>query len=847
MTPAGASAPGVAPTGAGQPASARDRSGTDHALEVLSFQRVLVAVARRAGSIPGKERILSLRPSSHRPSLEAELARVAAADEFLGSRPQWSPPPCPDARRGLRRLQTAGALLDGEDLLQAGRLLQSARLLRESLDQGADVPLIREVLRHLLAVPSLESELLGALEDDGSFRDGASPELTRIRRRLRGLHGALVKELNRFVASLPERWVVPDASVSIRDGRYVVPLRREARGEVGGVVHGESATGATLFVEPPVALQRMAELSELERAEEREVRRLLAHFTQLLAGRQEELSASQEAQIRFDTLQARARMAREWDGHSPEFLPDGPSPLRIVAGRHPLLVLQEEEVVPFNLELDVHERAMVVSGPNTGGKTVLLTAVGLLSALAQAGVVPPVGPGTRLPIFRDFFVDMGDEQSIQRSLSTFSAHLMNARTILDGAGPGSLVLLDEAGTGTDPAEGAALARALVEELVARGSRVILTSHLGALKRMDEEGSGVVNASFQFDSQRIRPTYELVKGRPGRSYGLLMAQRLGLPHELLQRAREVLGETEVQVEELLSRLEIRERDIQGLETRTRRDQEAVARLRDELENRQAAIRQRERELEKSGRTEARKYLLDARARVEEVIHGIQSEAGESAALGSETIKEARRAVEDEASRQQEATPGSDAAETPVGSRSGKALALRPGARVRFGAEGTLGRVAELRDGRVAVEVGGLRLQLPESDVEVVPHGGGGSGHPDGGPARADGSPGRASKYSGQAGESPRKPAAGGWQGPQTDPSSEVDFRGLRVEELEVELPRALDGAVVGGLHLLTIIHGKGTGALRGRVAELLREDPRVADARPGAPAEGGTGVTVVTLR
>ncbi|MEX2528434.1 MAG: Smr/MutS family protein [Gemmatimonadota bacterium] len=799
----------------------------DHALEVLNFQRVLEAVARRAGSAPGKERILALRPSAHRPSVEAELARVAAAGDFLTSRPQWSPPPCPDARRGLRRLQAAGALLDGEDLLQAGGLLQSARLLREALDQGVDVPLIRELLQDpLLVVPALERELLGALEDDGSFRDGASPELTRIRRRLRGLHGALVKELNRFVASLPERWVVPDASVSIRDGRYVVPLRREARGEVGGVVHGESATGATLFVEPPVALQRMAELSELERSEEREIQRLLAHFTQLLSGLQDELSASQEAQIRFDTLQARARMAREWDGHSPGFLPEGPSPLRIVAGRHPLLVLQDEEVVPFNLELDHQERAMVVSGPNTGGKTVLLTAVGLISALAQAGVVPPVGPGTRLPIFRDFFVDMGDEQSIQRSLSTFSAHLMNARAILDGAGPGSLVLLDEAGTGTDPAEGAALARALVEELVARGSRVILTSHLGALKRMDEDGSGVVNASFQFDSQRIRPTYELVKGRPGRSYGLLMAQRLGLPPDLLRRAREVLGETEVQVEELLSRLETRERELQGVESRARRDQEEVARLREELETRQAAIRQREKELEKLGRTEARKYLLEARARVEEVIQGIQSEAGESVSLGPETIREARRAVEDEASRQHQATPGSTTPASPGGSRSGGSLALRPGARVRFGAEGTLGRVAELRDGRVAVEVGGLRLHLPESDVEVVP------------PAGASSS---------QAGGSPGKPAVEGWEGPQTDASPEVDFRGLRVEELEMELPRALDGAVMGGLHLLTIIHGKGTGALRGRVAELLREDPRVAEARSGAPAEGGTGVTVVTFR
>ncbi len=367
------------------------------------------------------------------------------------------------------------------------------------------------------------------MDRDGTVLDSASRELGRIRARLRQLHGKVVQALEKLLRTLPDRIVVPDASVTIRDGRYVIPIRREGRGEVGGVVLDESATGATLFVEPPVALELMGELRELQREEAREILRILREQTDAIRPSHPLLEASQEALVAFDSLYARARAALAWEGAAPTLLPAGTQEMEIVHGRHPLLLSRGEgEVVPFDLSLEPGERVLVVSGPNTGGKSVFLKALGLIATLAQSGVIPPVGKGTRFPLFSEVFADIGDEQSIVESLSTFSAHLANLKEIVAEADRESLVLIDEMGTGTDPQEGAALSRAILEELVERGTLTVVTSHLGALKRLDTPGSGVVNASLQFDPDRIEPTYQLLKGRPGRSYGLAIARRLGFP-------------------------------------------------------------------------------------------------------------------------------------------------------------------------------------------------------------------------------------------------------------------------------------------------------------------------------
>lgn len=793
---------------------------TGATLRVLEFQAVLDGVAERASSPLGREAIRALRPDPDPSLAAATLAAVAQAAQFLDEVRDWTPPGAPDARAGLRRLALQGSPLEGRELFALGTLLEAARGLAATLDGPASrFPELAALRPSLLVEPVLGGDIERTVEADGSLLDSASRELRRLRSDLRRAHSRIVQQLDAFLRTLPERYVVPDASVSIRDGRYVIPLRREGKSEVGGIIHGESATGATLFVEPPVALRLMNELQELERAEAREIARILGEFTGRLAPLRPALEASQAALVHFDSLYGRGRMATEWGGHLPTLHPPGEAPLTIVEGRHPLLVLRGEgRVVPFHLSLDPDERVMVVSGPNTGGKSVLLKAIGLIPLLAQSGVIPPVGPGSVLPAFREVFADIGDGQSIAESLSTFSAHLVRLREVVEGAGSSSLVLIDEMGTGTDPREGAALSRAILEELVRRGALTVATSHLGDLKRLDTPGSGIVNASLQFDPDRIEPTYQLVKGWPGRSYGLAIARRLGFPADLLDAAESFRAPEEASMEELLASMERREKETARLVEALAREEAEVARLRASLEARDRELRERERTAERRAAEEARRALLEAREEVERAIADVKGARAEEVEAKA---RDARRKVEAAAHRQKERAGRKDRrAVQEVPPESG---GLAPGDRVRLRSGGAAGILVELRDGRAVVESSGVRLQVKSTDLvaarrdEVEAH----SRHPAG------------------RGRSP-------WTGPEVQASWEVHLRGLRMEEMETELERALDAAVLGDLPELRIVHGKGTGALRSRVHEILKGDPRVRSFRPGGSGEGGFGVTVARL-
>jgi len=496
--------------------------------------------------------------------------------------------------------------------------------------------------------------------------------------------------------------------------------------------------------------------------------------------------------------------------------PAGTGPLRVVRGRHPLLLASGKDVVPFDLELDEKERCLVVSGPNTGGKSVFLKSLGLTALLGQAGCVPPVGAGTRLPVFTDVFADVGDEQSIAESLSTFSAHLVNLREIVESADSESLVLIDEIGTGTDPVEGAALAQAILEGLVDRGALTLVTSHLGQLKSLDTPGSGIVNGSLQFDPDQMAPTFRFTKGRPGRSYGLAIARRSGMPASVLESAEAHLPTGEAKVEELLERLERKESEARELVESLAREEAEAERLRSALEDRERDLDRRERNAERKARDEAREFLLQARGEVEQAIREVR---GAGVGEVDEASRRARRLVED-AVRRQETRKPSPTIETQ------EPAEILVGQTVRLAGSGARGRVLEFRDDRVVLETSGLRLEVPR--VEVDPESGSGEG------GRSNDDP--AEAYGG-----------GGWSGEVEDVSSELDLRGFRVDEVDLALGRALDGALVSGLHELRIIHGKGTGAVRSRVQELLRSERRVSEFRLGLPGEGGAGVTVVSLR
>ncbi|MHB1223137.1 MAG: endonuclease MutS2 [Gemmatimonadaceae bacterium] len=799
-----------------------------HALGILELDRALAVVAERAASALGAERIRELRPTVEREWLAAELGRVAAVRAILGGELGWAPEALPDIRAALRRLRVEGASWSGQELLDAGRLLRSSRRTVETLRDPRRPAVVAAVLGPLISrlfeSQELERAIGGVIDDDATVRDDASPMLRRVRRELRGAHGELVKLLERIMRRLEPHQAVSDMSVTVRNGRYVIPVRREARGEIGGIVHDSSGTGATLFVEPPAAVEFGNRIRELESEELREVERILAELTLRLRPHREALADTLDALVELDSLYGRARFGREFECGAVELCRphDG---FDIRRGRHPLLVAQGVPVVSFDLAMLADERTLLVSGPNTGGKTVLLKAIGLISALTQSGVPAPVAEGSRIALFDDFFADVGDEQSIQASLSTFSAHIKNLAEILEASTSASLVLVDELGSGTDPMEGAALGGAILEELTRRRTTTIATTHLGALKELATEVPGVVNASLQFDSVALAPTYRLIKGIPGRSYGLSIARRLALPERVLVRAEERVPQTERDVEALLADLERRDKILADQEREVAQREADATQRAARLGERERAVRLREREVERQARQEARQYVLQARQEIERTIKSLRN-AGAGAM--EDAAREARQRAEqligkqndqldrlDREARNADRHATRDAARD-AGPPGSGARPLREGDHVAVASlGGKPGRVLALRDGTATVVVGAVKLQVPTDSLRRV-----------------------------AAPSAPAETVVLRGDQPELEVASEVDLRGLRYHELDELLMHALDAAVRADLKTLRIIHGKGTGALRGRVDEMLRKDTRVREHRLGAWNEGGTGVTVV---
>lgn len=803
---------------------------SDHALRVLGFAGVLERIARHASSGAGAEHIKDLRPSTAPGAVEASLDAVEQMRRYVEASPGWAPPALPEVAADLDRLGVEGAVLGGEGLRRLAVLLASSRKLRSDLlaDEEEHLALSSRA-RELIREPELEKRLERSLDESGRVVDAASDRLRKIRARLRDARNGLVSRLEAFVRELSERHRLPDASVTVRNGRYCIPIRREGRSAVGGIVHDESSSGQTLFVEPPPAIDPMNRIRELEGDESREVQRVLRELTGRLRPLEGELRLSRARLVELDSLFGRARYATDHGGFRPEVTDGHTSEVSIVEGYHPLLLETEDEAVPFGLTLAPGERVLLVSGPNAGGKTVLLKALGLLSALAQAGVVPPVGDGTRLPLFRSFFAIIGDEQSIEASLSTFSAQVETLKTLLAECGPRSLVLLDEFGSHTDPSEGAALAASVLLHLAGRARLTVATTHLGALKALAGEDERVVNASLQFDAEALRPTYRLRRDRPGRSYALEIAERLGLPAELVDEARSRVGGEERRLEGVLSELEARERELSDLKDEVEELRSRLRRRQDELDARREEVERRESEVERDARERAEAYLLEARQEVEEAIERLESEYRRAAGsaeggAGSEARGEAASRARSRVERALRETR--DRRPEPSAKERREPADVAAGDAVRIVSLDRRATVREVRDEKAVVEAGEVRLTLPLTDLELADEDDE-SGAPDRSAARASAV---------RAG-----PAAG------VEPRSEVHLRGLRVDEVERELIPYLDAAIVADLPRLRIVHGKGTGALRGRVRELLAADPRVEDFRDGGPGEGGRGVTVVEFR
>jgi len=761
-------------------------------LETLEFPAALQRVAAHAAGPLGAARVTRRSPATDPDAIRAALAQVAELAALLLTDDAIRAEPVPDITAALELLGVPGSALEGAALARLGGALAAARIVAGDLARLAAEAPRTAALRVAPPAKELEQRLAVSLDADGQVQDGASRTLARARRAVREARARLVKQLDAMLAALDPTDRAPDAAVTVREGRYVIPVRSTARARIGGIVHDESATRATVFIEPPEVIELGNALRAAELDEQREVLQVLRDLTELLRPHRDAIAAAWEMCVAFDDLCARARYAVEVNGFAPAI---GTGPLEIRNGRHPLLASPPdplsagrrggtmergqggEAVVPFDLVLAPDECTVLVSGPNTGGKTVLIKAVGLLALMAQSGIIPPIGPHSTLPVFTGVFADIGDRQSIAASLSTFSAHVVVLRDILERAAAGSLVLLDEIGSGTDPAEGGALATAVLHTLTRRRAVTLATTHLGALKQLAAETVGIVNASLQFDGETLTPTYRLLKGVPGRSYGLAIARRLGIAGDVLEIAERAMPKAERQLDALLATVEARARELdakqQGLAARDqslRGDAEQVEARAAELAAREREVKARAQSLEREAREQARAYLLEARKKVEDALGRAR------AAVDEATAREARRLVE----KAIEATDEGAGS----GERGAGWMSLEDLKRVRKGSPSTA-----------------LHHPPPPSTARTPP----------------------------------------------VSAASEISLIGLRVAEAEPLLVKALDDAVLADLPYLRVVHGKGTGALREFVHDVLSADPRVKRFGFAPPNQGGHGVTLVEFR
>jgi len=802
------SPPGVPAHAQGGTPSPLPPEHSAEALETIEFDHVVELVAAGAVGPLGAARVRTRRPTDDLAWIAGELARVGEVAALFRRGDALVAEPIPDVSRALGRLRVEGGVLEGVQLAALQQVLVVARLIEADLRRVAETAPLAAALARPLPDKRLERRLEQSVDSDGNLLDTAGPRLAAARREVHAARHRLLRKLESLLRGLDANTAAPEATVTVRGGRYVIPVRRDSRSRPGGIVHDESGGGGTLFIEPAEAIEFGNALREAEVEEEREALRVLRELSELLRPELPALRELVEMCVAVDDLVARARYAVRVEGEVPE-VTAAPADLVVVNGRHPLLLAGTEPVVPFDLELPAGECTLLISGPNTGGKTVLLKAVGLASALAQSGIVPPVGAGSQLPVFRRYYADIGDRQSIAASLSTFSAHVRMLRRILDEADAATLVLLDEVGSGTDPAEGAALAAATLVSLTGRGTLTLATTHLGSLKDLASHTPGVVNASLQFDAATLTPTYRFLKGVPGRSYGLAIARRLGVAPEILADAEARVPDAMRSLDALLASVEERQRELAAaqaaLAERTVELDALGARL-DVQQGSQAAredeLRSREKDADRAGRQQARAYLLEARQRVEEAL-GAARGAADGAA------REARRLVEEGIREQGEELQKAERTEKTE--RGGE---VGVGDRVRLTSGGT-GQVLEMRtDGQLVVAIGAMKIVVKADQATRTA------------PAKATAPP-------------PSAPSS-----PSAPPSLEIDLRGMTGDEAEMATMAAVDAAVLAEQPYVRIIHGMGTGVVRERVRRVIAADRRVARFGFAPRNQGGTGVTIV---
>jgi DNA mismatch repair protein MutS2 len=778
-------------------------------LQVLEFDKIREILAQGAVSEMGRALCLALQPEtsfSMVNRMQAQTEEAAAALARLGYHPV---PAFENIAPQLKKVQI-GSVLSARELLLCANCMRAARSVRQVLVREGEHERtsIEELAQSLVSLREVEQEISRAILSEEEIADQASPELASVRRQIRAANERIREKLNAYLHNANLQRYLQESVVTMRAGRYVLPVRQEYRQQVPGLIHDQSATGSTLFIEPMAVVELGNDIKQLQSREYAEIERILAALSAMIEPYAKTLEENLATLAHLDFVFAKGALSRLWRCSAPKMNDRGW--INIIRGRHPLIDAQT--VVPSNLWIGKDFSTLVVTGPNTGGKTVTLKTVGLFALMAQAGLQVPADLGTELCIFDQIFADIGDEQSIEQSLSTFSSHMTNIVHILNEVTPGSLVLFDELGAGTDPTEGASLAQAILDTLLKKRIMTLATTHYSELKAYALTTQGVQNASVEFDVETLRPTYRLFIGIPGKSNAFEISKRLGLSAGIIQQARTHLSSDQLRFEDVLSNAEYHRQVAEKERKIAQESRLEITRLQNEIEAQRAKLEEQKQGMLKKAREEARCIVNQARAQSEQVLSDLKKTAAEQSAIARGQNDARQRLDALSAQNSEVIAQNSDLTKPPKSVKPGDSVRI-----LTIGAQGTVLTPANER-GQVQVQAGIMKMTVDIGQLRLI---------------------GETKKEKGTVRQN-------------VDMASrsvplELDVRGQLLEEAIDNVDKYLDDAYLASRKEVSIIHGKGTGALRKGLWEYFRHHPHVASYRSGNFGEGETGVTVVKLK
>ncbi|MCG5104308.1 endonuclease MutS2 [Oceanobacillus alkalisoli] len=778
----------------------------ERVLHVLEFDKIIEQLMEQAETSLGKEKAAQISPETDLDKVNqlqeetdeaAQIHRLNKVIPFGGIR---------NIRESLKR-SVIGSILSAAECLDTANTMYGGRQVKNFLeDLEEEIPILKQFAEDIDPMREIEREIRRAIDENGDVLDNASSKLRGIRSQIRTFEASVREKLEGYTRSHAK--MLSDAIVTIRNDRYVLPVKQEYRAQVGGIVHDQSSSGQTLFMEPRAVVDLNNKLQQAFLNERQEIERILTELTSQIAEVEPRIAINLEILATIDFIAARAKLASRMKASKPRMNDKGI--IKMKQARHPLI--PDDQVVANDIELGKDYTAIVITGPNTGGKTVTLKMVGLCTLMAQSGLQVPAFDDCELAVFQTVFADIGDEQSIEQNLSTFSSHMKNIVTIMEEVDDKSLVLFDELGSGTDPSEGAALAMALLDEVIARRARVIATTHYPELKAYGYNRDHVINASADFDVESLKPTYRLLIGVPGRSNAFEISRRLGLQDELIDKAKSLVGIDSKSVENMIASLEKSQIAAEKQYEEAHGILLESEKVRDEIEKEWQTFERKKEELYRKAEEKAEKALKQAREEAEIIVEEIRNMKMNAGLKEHEWI-EARKMLEE---AQPQLTSKSSSSKQEISEEN---RPLAPGDDIKLLTVNQQGVVLEqLNEQEYMVQVGIMKVKAKRKDLQYV----------------------------GRQKQDPERTVAT-IRGSNAHVKTELDLRGERFEDALHRLEKYVDDALLAGYGKVTIIHGKGTGALRSGVQDFAKQHPAISSARFGGSGEGGSGVTVLELK